>query len=139
MTLEVNFPDIGVLAFAYGQVTYGVTLAGGYFVYFLSDPKAHGMASASDFFPAPVGATSATAAARTSTDKKTDGVVVTAAPARWVNARLLTLTGSFVRQSLLKQLLTEGERYIMTFLPVMSFAEQVRKVGGEEVERRDRC
>jgi hypothetical protein len=36
----------------------------------------------------------------------------------------LTLTWSFLKQGVLKQILTEGERYVMTFFPVLSFADQ---------------
>ncbi|XP_054639424.1 protein RFT1 homolog isoform X2 [Dunckerocampus dactyliophorus] len=39
----------------------------------------------------------------------------------WSVARL---TWSFFKQSFLKQILTEGERYVMTFLNVLSFGEQ---------------
>ncbi|CAL8401850.1 unnamed protein product [Arctogadus glacialis] len=39
----------------------------------------------------------------------------------WALARL---TWSFFKQSFLKQLLTEGERYVMTFLSVLSFGDQ---------------
>lgn len=38
--------------------------------------------------------------------------------------RLARLTWSFSKQSFLKQILTEGERYVMTFLNVLSFGEQ---------------
>lgn len=34
------------------------------------------------------------------------------------------LTWSFYKQSFLKQILTEGERYVMTFLNVLSFGDQ---------------
>ncbi|XP_008318189.1 protein RFT1 homolog [Cynoglossus semilaevis] len=37
---------------------------------------------------------------------------------------LAGLTWSFFKQSFLKQLLTEGERYVMTFLNVLSFGDQ---------------
>lgn len=37
---------------------------------------------------------------------------------------LAQLTWSFFKQSFLKQILTEGERYIMTFLNVLSFGDQ---------------
>ncbi|CAG0918562.1 unnamed protein product [Notodromas monacha] len=35
-----------------------------------------------------------------------------------------SLTWSFFKQGFMKQLLTEGERYVMTFIPVLSFADQ---------------
>uniref|UniRef100_A0A4W4F2G4 Protein RFT1 homolog n=1 Tax=Electrophorus electricus TaxID=8005 RepID=A0A4W4F2G4_ELEEL len=41
-----------------------------------------------------------------------------------INLKLATLTWSFFKQSLLKQILTEGERYVMTFLNVLNFGDQ---------------
>ncbi|KAK6473837.1 protein RFT1-like protein [Huso huso] len=41
-----------------------------------------------------------------------------------VNWRLAKLTWSFFKQSFLKQILTEGERYVMTFLNVLNFGDQ---------------
>ncbi|KAK0084300.1 hypothetical protein PV325_007295 [Microctonus aethiopoides] len=40
------------------------------------------------------------------------------------NENLTVLTWSFFRQSILMQILTEGERIIMTILPILTFAEQ---------------
>ena len=42
----------------------------------------------------------------------------------WVNFKLLSLTWSFFKQSLLKQILTEGERYVMTLFNVLTLAQQ---------------
>ncbi|XP_041080857.1 protein RFT1 homolog [Polyodon spathula] len=41
-----------------------------------------------------------------------------------VNWSLAKLTWSFFKQSFLKQILTEGERYVMTFLNVLNFGDQ---------------
>uniref|UniRef100_H3CC36 Protein RFT1 homolog n=1 Tax=Tetraodon nigroviridis TaxID=99883 RepID=H3CC36_TETNG len=41
-----------------------------------------------------------------------------------VDRTLARLTWSFFKQSFLKQILTEGERYVMTFLNVLSFGDQ---------------
>ncbi|XP_028169086.1 protein RFT1 homolog [Ostrinia nubilalis] len=40
------------------------------------------------------------------------------------NKKLSTLTISFAKQGVVKQLLTEGEKYVMSVSPVMSFSEQ---------------
>lgn len=40
------------------------------------------------------------------------------------NKKLSTLTFSFAKQGLVKQLLTEGEKYVMSMSPVMTFSEQ---------------
>lgn len=40
------------------------------------------------------------------------------------NKKLSTLTVSFAKQGVVKQLLTEGEKYVMSLSPVMSFSEQ---------------
>ncbi|TKC41522.1 hypothetical protein EI555_020117, partial [Monodon monoceros] len=42
----------------------------------------------------------------------------------FVNWEEAKLTWSFFKQSFLKQILTEGERYVMTFLNVLSFGDQ---------------
>ncbi|XP_056130858.1 protein RFT1 homolog [Lampris incognitus] len=42
----------------------------------------------------------------------------------WTDWTLTKLTWSFFKQSFLKQILTEGERYVMTFLNVLSFGDQ---------------
>ncbi|XP_072540629.1 man(5)GlcNAc(2)-PP-dolichol translocation protein RFT1 [Salminus brasiliensis] len=41
-----------------------------------------------------------------------------------IDWKLATLTWSFFKQSFLKQILTEGERYVMTFLNVLNFGDQ---------------
>ncbi|XP_060521470.1 protein RFT1 homolog [Cylas formicarius] len=41
-----------------------------------------------------------------------------------IDKNLLVLTVSFVKQSVIKQILTEGERYVMTISPVLSFSQQ---------------
>ncbi|XP_051874398.1 protein RFT1 homolog isoform X2 [Pristis pectinata] len=41
-----------------------------------------------------------------------------------IDLQLAKLTWTFYKQSLLKQILTEGERYVMTFLNVLNFGEQ---------------
>ncbi|KAL0978355.1 hypothetical protein UPYG_G00169430 [Umbra pygmaea] len=41
-----------------------------------------------------------------------------------IDWKLARLTWSFFKQSFLKQILTEGERYVMTFLNVLNFGEQ---------------
>lgn len=41
-----------------------------------------------------------------------------------IDASAAQLTWSFFKQSFLKQILTEGERYIMTFFSVLSFGDQ---------------
>lgn len=41
-----------------------------------------------------------------------------------MNNNLLVLTISFLKQSVIKQVLTEGERYVMTISPVLTFSQQ---------------
>lgn len=41
-----------------------------------------------------------------------------------INWEVASLTWSFFKQSFLKQILTEGERYVMTFLNVLNFGDQ---------------
>ncbi|KAL0276852.1 UNVERIFIED_CONTAM: hypothetical protein PYX00_004329 [Menopon gallinae] len=42
----------------------------------------------------------------------------------WVHPNSAQLTWSFLKQGVLKQVLTEGERYVMTLFSIMSFNEQ---------------
>ncbi|KAK6989439.1 Oligosaccharide translocation protein rft1 [Biomphalaria glabrata] len=42
----------------------------------------------------------------------------------FIDLHMASLTWSFFKQSFLKQILTEGEKYIMTFFDVLSFADQ---------------
>ncbi|XP_004535099.1 protein RFT1 homolog [Ceratitis capitata] len=42
----------------------------------------------------------------------------------FLNSELQVLTLSFVKQGVLKQILTEGEKYVMSVSPVLSFSEQ---------------
>ncbi|XP_017786154.1 PREDICTED: protein RFT1 homolog [Nicrophorus vespilloides] len=42
----------------------------------------------------------------------------------YVNKELCVLTVSFAKQSIVKQVLTEGERYVMSVSPVLTFSEQ---------------
>uniref|UniRef100_G1SM07 Protein RFT1 homolog n=1 Tax=Oryctolagus cuniculus TaxID=9986 RepID=G1SM07_RABIT len=46
----------------------------------------------------------------------------------FVNWKEAKLTWSFFKQSFLKQILTEGERYVMTFLNVLNFGDQEGEV-----------
>lgn len=43
---------------------------------------------------------------------------------RLLNRDLCVLTVSFAKQSVVKQVLTEGERYVMTISPVLTFSQQ---------------
>lgn len=41
-----------------------------------------------------------------------------------LDPKLCLLTVSFIKQSVVKQILTEGERYVMTISPVLTFSQQ---------------
>lgn len=43
---------------------------------------------------------------------------------KFFNSELQILTLSFVKQGVLKQILTEGEKYVMSVSPVLNFSEQ---------------
>lgn len=45
-------------------------------------------------------------------------------PQSTINHDLARLTWSFFKQGIMKQILTEGERYIMTLFSVLTFSEQ---------------
>ncbi|XP_076448117.1 man(5)GlcNAc(2)-PP-dolichol translocation protein RFT1-like [Babylonia areolata] len=110
LVLVLTFPDWGVYSFSLAQVLSSVSYVALYYGYFAhytasrlkkeDDHSAFPCVSMADFLPRVVPGES------------------------FFDAHLVHLTWSFFKQSLLKQLLTEGERYVMTFLNVLSFADQ---------------
>ncbi|XP_054751425.2 protein RFT1 homolog [Lytechinus pictus] len=100
-------PHIGVTAFCVAQIVYSYVCVFLYFLYFSNyatflskKDDTFPMKEARDFFP------------RHLPDKP------------WTSPELARLTWSFFKQGFLKQLLTEGERYVMTLLNVLSFSDQ---------------
>ena len=112
LALVVFVPDLGIIAFCIAQMAFSVLAMVLYYVYFIyyinnSDPKEKGtvandfpLKSVRDFFP------------KTLNDKS------------FVSLGLANLTWSFFKQSFLKKILTEGERYIMTLFKVLTFSQQ---------------
>ena len=111
--LVVFVPDLGIIAFCIAQMTFSVLSMVLYYVYFIYYINANPtckekvtaendfpLKSARDFFP------------KTLTDKS------------FVSLGLAHLTWSFFKQSFLKKILTEGERYIMTLFKVLTFSQQ---------------
>ncbi|XP_055725365.1 protein RFT1 homolog [Salvelinus fontinalis] len=107
VVLVVSAPQWGLYIFSAAQLVYTGFLVLCYFVYFLrflgsgeANRKYFPLQRVADLLPSRV-----------------EGEPVI----DWTLARL---TWSFFKQSFLKQILTEGERYVMTFLNVLSFGEQ---------------
>lgn len=97
-------PQWGVVIFSIGQLLYSFTYLCIYYGYFHSQlnsakGKSLPIRSIKDIAPRPEGKT-------------------------WCSPYLLHLTWSFFKHSFLKQLLTDGERYVMTIFGVLSFAQQ---------------
>ncbi|XP_013387167.1 protein RFT1 homolog [Lingula anatina] len=105
--LVMYFPDWGIIAFSVAQVVFTVLWVTAYYAYFswyVSTQQ-----KKDDSFPV----------------KSVREFLPTKAPGKpWISTHLVVLTWSFVKQSFLKQLLTEGEYYVMTVFGVLSFAEQ---------------
>ena len=76
--------------------------------------------SLSDFFP------STTVTKHSSPSSSTSVSPSSSVPL--VDPDLASLSWTFVKQTVVKQLLTEGERYVMTFFDALSFADQVSSV-----------
>lgn len=101
-----RYPHLGLINFSIAQVLYALVYTGlyyGFFYYYVKQPKKNDdfvFQEPRDFFPKPV------------KDKEA------------VDERLLGLAWSFSKQSVLKQLLTEGEKYVMTVFGVLSFGDQ---------------
>eukprot|EP00041_Stephanoeca_diplocostata_P024357 m.615685 g.615685 ORF g.615685 m.615685 type:complete len:437 (+) comp22509_c0_seq6:166-1476(+) len=106
IVLLMMYPDLGLYAFCAAQLAHSVTLAGVYavcFTYEVSQGAALPIHSMGDVLP-----------------KSTSGSF-------WLLDIPPDLSGrvwNFWKQSLLKQFLTEGEGFVMTFLGILSFSEQ---------------
>lgn len=105
--MVVSAPQWGLYIFSAAQCVYAGFLCLCYIVYFMhflgseeAEKKLFPLHHISDFLPT-----------RTNNQPLID----------W---KLATLTWSFFKQSFLKQILTEGERYVMTFLNVLNFGDQ---------------
>ena len=104
--LVVNYPHWGIIPFFVMQLVYSALMASLYYIYFVyyvcyvHPPPDFPFQSVRDFFPKMI------------PDKP------------FIDSELAGLILSFFKQSLLKQMLTEGERYVMTFFRVLSFADQ---------------
>lgn len=100
-------PQLGIISFSIGQILGELLYICIYYIFFylhIQKPGAvdrnFAFQTARDFFP------------KSLPDKPL------------VNGKMAMLTFSFFKQSLLKQMLTEGEKYVMTIFSVMSFADQ---------------
>ncbi|XP_061114253.1 protein RFT1 homolog [Conger conger] len=107
MVLVVWAPQWGLYIFSAAQLVYTGFLVMCYAVFFLrflssgeAERQAFPLCRVGDLLPSRVGGESV------------------------VNSKLARLTWSFFKQSFLKQILTEGERYVMTFLNVLNFGDQ---------------
>lgn len=107
-TLVLWRPQWGLICFSIAQVTSSIILSATYFAYFTyhitkkvkEDGNAFPISSIRELFPSRI-------------------------PGKpFLDRNLTRLTFSFFKQSFLKQILTEGERYVMTFFDVLSFADQ---------------
>ncbi|XP_071485292.1 man(5)GlcNAc(2)-PP-dolichol translocation protein RFT1-like [Diadema antillarum] len=105
--LLIAIPSLGVVSFCAAQVVYSYTCLFLYYLYFSNyatflskKDEDFPVKSVRDFFPQKL------------PDKP------------WTSPELANLTWSFFKQGFLKQLLTEGERYVMTLLNVLSFSDQ---------------
>ncbi|XP_030632458.1 protein RFT1 homolog [Chanos chanos] len=107
VVMVVSAPQWGLYIFSAAQCVYSGFLVLCYFVYFLrflgseeAEMKSFPLRSITELLP----------------------IRVDNEPL--INWKLATLTWSFFKQSFLKQILTEGERYVMTFLNVLNFGDQ---------------
>ena len=109
--LVLRFPDLGIISFCVAQMvfsTLSMTSYYAYFIYYIQNAhEEHNklqddfpLISIRDFFPQTV-------------------------PGKGlISLDIAHLTWSFFKQSFLKKILTEGERYIMTLFKVLTFSEQ---------------
>ncbi|XP_029455275.1 protein RFT1 homolog isoform X2 [Rhinatrema bivittatum] len=107
VTLVVIYPHWGLLIFSVSQLLYTSLLVLCYVIYFLN------------FLGSPEAVRKSFPVCRVT--ELLPHVVKDQALLNWKQAKL---TWSFFKQSFLKQILTEGERYVMTFLNVLNFGDQ---------------
>lgn len=111
LTLVVFVPDLGIVSFCLAQLTFSTLSMLLYYVYFLHliqrSPQKEPylevdfpLKTVRDFFPRALPGKS------------------------FFSWGLANLTWSFFKQSFLKKILTEGERYIMTLFQVLTFSQQ---------------
>uniref|UniRef100_A0A8D2QQ80 Protein RFT1 homolog n=1 Tax=Zosterops lateralis melanops TaxID=1220523 RepID=A0A8D2QQ80_ZOSLA len=103
VTLVILYPHWGLYIFSLAQLLYVSVLVMCYVIYFvmfLGSPEA-----TKKSFPV----------------ARVKALLPSFTFVNWKEARL---TWSFFKQSFLKQILTEGERYVMTFLNVLNFGDQ---------------
>ncbi|XP_078483510.1 man(5)GlcNAc(2)-PP-dolichol translocation protein RFT1-like [Ciona intestinalis] len=110
VSLVVAYPHWGLVSFCIAQVSFSITYICAYYGYFIWFIKSKKSKQSDDFplhdvnqlFP--------------QLDSNKDEKLIDSSTAK--------LSLSFFKQSVLKQILTEGERYVMTILNVLSFADQ---------------
>ncbi|XP_071784262.1 man(5)GlcNAc(2)-PP-dolichol translocation protein RFT1-like [Asterias amurensis] len=106
-SLVLFFPQLGIYIFCISQMGYVIihlSMYYGYIIYYIvakgSQDDDFPIKSVRDIFP------------RFQSKQQ------------WINPQQAYLTLSFFKQGFLKQILTEGERYIMTFFDMLSFGDQ---------------
>ncbi|XP_014779942.1 protein RFT1 homolog [Octopus bimaculoides] len=106
MFLVIYKPHLGLIIFSLAQVVSMMVYVGAFYVFFIfyiqrrKENKDFPLKTFRDFFPK----------------------FLQNQP--FINKDLTSLTWSFMKQSFLKQILTEGEKYVMTLFQVLSFADQ---------------
>ncbi|XP_045847694.1 protein RFT1 homolog isoform X2 [Meles meles] len=106
--LVLWLPHWGLYIFSLAQLVYTAVLVLCYVIYFT---KLLGSAESSKQQTLPI-------------SRMTDLLPSITRSRAFVNWNEAKLTWSFFKQSFLKQILTEGERYVMTFLNVLNFGDQ---------------
>ncbi|XP_045663305.1 protein RFT1 homolog isoform X1 [Ursus americanus] len=106
--LVLWLPHWGLYIFSLAQLFYTATLVLCYVIYFT---KLLGSSESTKEQTLPV-------------SRMTDLLPSLTRSGAFVNWKEAKLTWSFFKQSFLKQILTEGERYVMTFLNVLNFGDQ---------------
>ncbi|XP_038054403.1 protein RFT1 homolog [Patiria miniata] len=104
--LVVFFPQWGIYAFCISQLGYTViyvSLYYAYFIYFIWKQR-----KKDDDFPI----------------KSVRDIFPKLHSKQWISPEQAHLTLSFFKQGFLKQILTEGERYVMTVFDMLSFGDQ---------------
>lgn len=106
--LVICFPNLGIVSFCIAQTSFSLFSVILYYIYFWNQIST-GNSQSLDEFPL-------------KTFKDFFPCKITGKPS--ISWGMAKLTWSFFKQSILKKILTEGERFIMTLFKVLTFAEQ---------------
>lgn len=117
LAILINNTDMALIAFSVAQVVSSIAISGSYYIFFywyinkMREYKKIDNDRRSKYF-------------QNMDDFPFESIKEFLPSKNDLDPQLCTLTISFAKQGCVKQLLTEGEKYVMSISPVLSFSEQ---------------